>query len=235
MEPLVFLPGMMCDGRLFGPQVAALSGHHPITMMPMTRGDSIEAIARQVVAAAPPRFALLGLSMGGIVAMELARLIPERITRLCLMDTNPMPETPSKKAEREPQIIRVQAGRLREVMGEEMKPNYLAPGPQRADVLRLVMEMAETLGPEVFVRQSRALQKRPDQQRTLRTLKIPTLVMCGRDDRLCPVQRHEFIAHLIPKARLEVIEEAGHLPVLEQPEVVNEILADWLAEPLVLR
>ena len=227
-DPLVLLPAMMCDARLFGPQIAALSGEVAVMAAPITGADSMERLARQVLDAAPPRFALAGLSMGGIVAMEMLRHSRDRITRLALIDTNCQSELPAVAAAREPQIVRAKAGRLEEAMRDEMKPNYLAPGPQRFEVLELVMDMALTLGPDVFVRQSRALQRRPDQQATLRRANIPTLVMCGEHDQLCPVRRHEFIAQLMPQARLEVIPGAGHLPTLERPDLTTMLLRDWL-------
>ena len=173
--------------------------------------------------------------MGGIVAMELLRRAPDRITRLALMDTNPLAETPVVAAAREPQIIGARTGRLEQVMREEMKPNYLAPGPYRAEVLELVMEMALTLGPEVFVRQSRALQRRRDQQGTLRKCKVPTLILCGAHDMLCPIKRHTFMAELTPYAELVVIEDAGHLPTLECPDQTTAALRKWMTAPLMLR
>ena len=224
----------MCDARLFAPQINALGADTPIMVAPL-KGDRIEEIASAVLTAAPQRFALAGLSMGGIVAMEMLRRAPDRISRLCLMDTNPLAETPQKAAERDPQIVRVKAGRLEEVMRDEMKPNYLAPGPNRLRVMQIVMEMARDLGPDRFVTQSRALQRRRDQQGTLRRIKCPTLVLCGEHDQLCPPQRHALMAELIDGASLSVIEGAGHLPTLEQPEVVNDLLIDWLRAPLVLR
>ncbi len=231
-DPLVLLPGMMCDARLFMPQIAALSSQVAVQVAPMTQGDTVEQIAAQVLRDAPDRFALAGLSMGGIVAMEVLRLAPKRITRLALLDTNCQAELASVAAAREPQIVRVKAGKLLEVMRDEMKPRYLAPGPQRIEVLNTVMEMAMDLGPEVFIRQSRALQRRPDQQATLRKAKTPTLILCGEHDALCPVRRHEFMAHLMPNATLHVIEDAGHLPTLEQPSVVNDLLRRWLSSPV---
>lgn len=234
-EPLVLLPGMMCDARLFGPQIAALSADHCVTVAPITQAATVEDIAKSLLARLPERFALAGLSMGGIVAMEIVRRAPKRVTRLALMDTNPLAETPQTAAAREPQIVAARSGRLREVMRDEMKPKYLADGPSQKDVLDVVMQMAEALGPEVFVRQSRALQRRPDQQATLRRCRLPTLVLCGAEDTLCPVKRHEFMAELMPQAQLVVIDRAGHLPPLEQPDATTQALRDWMALPYVLR
>lgn len=234
-EPLVLLPGMMCDARLFMHQIATFSVERAVHVAPVTLGDTIEEIAETVLASAPEKFALAGLSMGGIVAMEVQRRAPGRVTRLALLDTNAQSEMPAVAAAREPQIVKVKAGRLEDVMRDEMKPNYLAPSAQRGDVLDLVMEMALDLGPEVFVRQSRALQRRPDQQKTLRMLRVPTLVMCGVFDELTPIRRHEFMATLIPYAQLEIIPDAGHLPTLEQPGETNRHLRDWLTQPYVLR
>lgn len=232
--PLVFLPGMMCDARLFSPQTAAFSAARTIVHGTLTRGRTMTEIAEAVLDDAPREFALAGLSMGGIVAMEMMRLAPERITRLALLDTNPLAETPETAANREPQIVAARAGKLEEVMRDEMKPRYLAPGPGRGPVLNEVMEMAKALGPDVFVRQSRALQKRPDQTETLKKIAVPTLILCGRHDALCDVRRHEFMRDLIAGAVLEVVEDAGHLPTLEQPEVTTAALERWLTDTLLL-
>jgi len=234
-EPLVLLPGMMCDARLFGPQIAELSADTAVMVAPITQGERIEEIASGLLDQLPKRFALAGLSMGGIVAMELLRRAPDRIARIALMDTNPLAETPVIAANREPQIVKARSGRMLEVMRDEMKPNYLAPGPYRGEVLELVMDMAETLGPEVFIRQSRALQRRKDQQATLRKCKVPTLVLCGAHDALCPVKRHTFMAELIPFAELVVLDDSGHLPTLEQPSETTAALRKWMKQPLVLR
>ena len=229
MIPLVVLPGMMCDARLFGPQIAALEGRE-IVVPSLAKADDMEALAAGVLAEAPPRFALAGLSMGGIVAMEVLRQAPERVERLALLDTNPRAETPEAQTRRTPQIEAARAGRLREVMRDEMKPNYLAPGPRRQEVLDLCMDMAMDLGPEVFVRQSLALRDRPDQQETLRAARLPALILCGAADALCPLERHELMHALIAGSILTVIEGAGHLPTLEKPEETNAALIRWLEE-----
>ena len=234
-EPVVFLPGMMCDARLFGPQIAELSADTAVMCAPVTRGDRIEEIASGLLDLLPRRFALAGMSMGGVVAMELLRRAPDRISRIALMGANPLAESPAMAADREPQIVKVRTGRLAEVMRARIAPERLAPGPQRQEVLALAMDMAETLGPEVFIRQSRAMQRRRDQQAVLRKCKVPAMVLCGRHDDPAGIKRHEFMADLIPYARLVVLEESGVLPTLEQPGAATAALRDWLRQPLVLR
>ncbi len=226
-EPLILLPGMMCDARLYGPQITALSGHAPRVLS--LDAETTAEMAEAVLAAAPQRFALAGLSMGGIVAMEVMAMAPARVTRLALMDTNPKAESTEVAAARAPQMARVEAGHLAAVMREEMKPNYLADGPNRAAILDLVLEMAMACGPGAFLRQSRALMTRPVRQDTLRTVTVPTLILCGAEDRLCPPHRHTLMAELIPHATLRIVPKAGHLPTLEQPVETNAALLDWLA------
>ncbi|NCO86390.1 MAG: alpha/beta fold hydrolase [Rhodobacterales bacterium] len=234
-EPLVLLPGMMCDARLFLPQVVEFSSDTPVTVAPITGGERVEEIASALLAQLPARFALAGLSLGGIVAMEVLRRAPERVTRIALMATTPLPETPDYAASREPRIMGARAGRLAEVLREELPANALAPGGDSAEILALVQDMGMRLGAEVFVRQSRALQRRKDQVATLRKIRQPVLVLCGEYDSLTPVKRHAFMAELIPYAKLVVVTGAGHLPVLEQPRAVNRALRDWMRQPLVLR
>lgn len=228
LDPLILLPGMMCDGRLFTPQIAAFSGQRPVMVMPLGTQSSIAGIARDILSNAPPRFALAGLSMGGIVAMELIRQAPDRVTRLALMDTNPNAELPEVAANRDLQIARASAGDLPEIMRDEMKPKYLADVPHKQQILDLCMAMSLDLGPEVFANQSRALQTRPDQREALKQTRVPTLVLCGALDTVCPPQRHELMHELIPGSRLVLIDGAGHLPVLERPEATNDAMEEWL-------
>jgi pimeloyl-ACP methyl ester carboxylesterase len=151
------------------------------------------------------------------------------------MSTNSQAELPTVAASREPQIVKVMAGRLEEVMKDVMRPEYLANGPSQSKVLALVTAMANRLGEGEFVRQSRALQRRPDQQKTLRGIRMPALVLCGAQDTLTLPRRHQFMSELIPYASLCEIEEAGHLPTLEAPAKTNAALRQWLDQPLVLR
>jgi len=228
--PLILLPGMMCDARLFGPQITAFSADRPVGVIDMTASDTVEGLAKYVLARAPSRFALVGLSMGGIVAMEVVSQAPDRVAGLALMDTNPLAEADTMKAQRAAQMARACAGRLYDVLRDEMKPNYLAAGPRRDHVLDLCMEMAMDLGVDVFCRQSVALRDRPDQTETLRHYPGQSLVLCGREDALCPLSRHLLMHDLLPYSDLCVIEDAGHLPVLERPAETTNAIRNWLGK-----
>ena len=228
MTPLVMLPGMMCDERLFAPQIDALCFEREVQVAALSSYSQIDELAADVIKHAPPKFALAGLSMGGIVAMEICAQAPTRVEKLALMDTNPKAELEEVKQQRELQIRDVISGNLRKVMRDEMKPNYLADTLNKQAILNTCMEMALSLGADVFVKQSQALRDRHDQQETLRGLDIPVLVLCGSEDRLCSLEQHQLIHKLIPNSWLEVVMDAGHLPTLEQPEKTTEILKTWL-------
>jgi pimeloyl-ACP methyl ester carboxylesterase len=234
-EPILLVPGMMSDARVFGPQIEDLSRDFALHIARVTRAESIREMAAEAVHHAPARFALVGLSMGGIVAMEILRRVPERVTRIALMSTTPLAETPEQAAWREPQIVKAQSGNLTDAMRAALPPDSLGPGAGRQRALAVVDAMAADLGPKEFVRQSRALQRRPDAQKVLRTTRAPALVLCGGHDQITPVKRHSFMAELIPYAELAVIEEAGHLPTLEAPQKVNMALRAWMDLPMVLR
>jgi pimeloyl-ACP methyl ester carboxylesterase len=230
MTPLVLLPGMMCDARMFAPQIDALSAHYALHLPPLSGADTMAELAAHVLAQAPPRFALAGLSMGGIVAMNILALAPDRVMKVALMDTNPLAEAALVQAKRLPQIARVLDGGLDAVMRDEMKPLYLANTPQRAEILDLCMDMARALGADVFASQSRALAARPDQTATLAAFKGPALVLMGAHDLLCPRDRHDLMHALMPQSRLAIIAGAGHLPTLEQPQDTTAELRRWLEE-----
>jgi len=228
VTPLLFLPGMMCDARLFAPQIASLSAYLPVMISPLIGADTIEKLASNVLHAAPARFALAGLSMGGIVAMEVVRQAPERVTHLALLDTNPFAEIESVKLRRAPQMQKARAGHLEAVMRDEMKPNYLYDAPEKSGLMDLCMDMALALGPDVFCDQSIALRDRIDQSRTLSHYKGRSLVLCGRHDVLCPVERHQAMHDMLSNSTFLIIEQAGHLPSLEKPEETTAALRRWL-------
>jgi pimeloyl-ACP methyl ester carboxylesterase len=222
------VPGMMCDERIFSPQIEALSQNLEVTIADISNFSSVRELASDVLKKAPKKFSLLGHSMGGIVAMEIYSQEPNRIEKLILMDTNPKAELDEVKLKREPQIREVNNGKLIEVMRDEMKPNYLAESENKTSVLSICMDMALNLGPDVFINQSRALQSRLDQQNTIQSIKIPVLIMCGSEDKLCPVERHEMMHNMISDSDLKIINNAGHMPTLEQPRETTEVIKEWL-------
>ena len=222
------VPGMMCDERIFSPQIEELSQNLAVTIADISNFSSVSELASDVLKKAPKSFSLLGHSMGGIVAMEIYSQEPKRIEKLILMDTNPKAELDEVKLKREPQIKEVNKGKLLEVMRDEMKPNYLAESENKRSVLNVCMDMALTLGPDVFINQSRALQSRLDQQNTIQSIKIPVLIMCGSEDKLCPVERHEMMHNMISDSDLIIINNAGHMPTLEQPRETTEVIKEWL-------
>ena len=230
MTPLVLLPGMMCDERLFAPQISELSKQREVHFVQISGHKTISELAADVLNNAPPVFALAGLSMGGIVAMEVLSQASERVERLALLDTNPLAELSDVRMRRGPQIDAVKNGQLKEIIRDEMKPNYLFDGVKKTEILKLCMDMALDIGPDAFIRQSIALRDRFDQKNTLRSYKRPALVLCGKHDVLCPLERHELMHTLLENSKLEIIEDAGHLPTLEQPKITTMALASWLED-----
>lgn len=228
---------MMCDARVFYAQFATLSAEMPISFMPTTGGERMEEVASQILSWLPQKFALagMGMGMGGMAAMEILRRAPERVSCIAFICTNAHSDTPEVAALREPNIIAAKAGRLEDAMQSEIQASWLSPGPYRMDVMSLMMDMANAMGPEIYVRQTRAMQRRKDQQDIMRRIKQPALVMCGDHDGQNTLRRHDFIAELIPYAKLEVIENAGHVPSLENPDAVTNALRTWMRQPLVLR
>lgn len=232
-EPLVLLPGLMCDARIFSEQFLALSGDRAVMVAPVTLGERIEQVASNLLDQMPHRFALVGHGLGGIVALEIYRRAPERVTRLCLISTDSLADTPQMAAAREPLIVAARSGRLEDALRQALPPDALAPGPQRAGFLDLVQDMGTGLGTEAFVRQMRAMQRRPDQQGTLRKISVPTLVLGGRHDVLAPEKRQMFMSELAPNARLCLIDDAGHLPTIEAPFEVTRALETWIESALM--
>ena len=228
MTPLVMIPGMMCDERIFAPQIEELVPKRSVHVADISKHDNISDLAADVLSNAPPKFCLVGHSMGGIVAMEICAQDPKRIEKLVLIDTNPLAELEEVKLKREPQISDALSGKLVNVIRDEMKPNYLASSENQDIILNICMEMALSLGPKVFINQSRALQTRADQQSNIQSINIPVLIMCGSEDKLCTVERHEMMHNMISNSELKIINNAGHMPTLEQPSETTEVLKEWL-------
>lgn len=233
MKPgLVLLPGMMCDARLFAPQIVQFEQSFEIHVAALSGEDSLEAMVAAALVRIPfERFSLAGLSMGGIAAMEMMAQAPERIERVAILDSNHLADAPERRSIRQRQIADVEAGKLRQVIVEEMKPHYLAEANRGdAALLELLIEMAIDLGRYVFVAQSLALMTRRDYSDVLAAWDKPLLLLCGEEDALCPPERHRAMADLCPQAELHIVSGAGHISTLEQPEEVNRLMDRFLAQ-----
>ena len=228
--PLVLVPGLLCSARLYAPQIAALWPHGPVMVADHRHDADMSAIAERILAVAPPRFALAGLSMGGYIAFAMLRKAPERIARLALLDTSARPDTPEQKAVRGELITMAQSGRLAEVV-ETLAPRFLHPTRGNDTTLRqTIRDMTEETGVDAFVRQERAIMSRPDSRPLLAAITCPTLVLVGDADELTPPDLAKEIAAGIIGARLVVVPDCGHLSTLERPQLVNAALATWLEQ-----
>ncbi len=230
--PLVLLPGLLLDGRLWRPQIEGLAGRIAPWVADLTRDDTIAGMARRVLAEAPfERFALCALSMGGYVAFEIMRQAPQRVERLALLDTQAIPETDEARERRATQIRLVEGGKLALVVERLLPLELYAPQFEDASLRELRKTMALDVGKEAFLRQVQAIMQRPDSRGTLPRIACPTMVLCGEHDQLTPPARHEEMAAAIRDSIYVKVPGCGHLSTLEKPEEVNRALGAWLDRP----
>lgn len=234
-DPVLMIPPLLCDARVFQDQIAAISRDTPVLIVPTCMGDTLEDIAVQILEWAPRMFSLVGAGMGGMVALEIIRRAPDRVARIALINTTAQADTPQQASNRETEIIAAKSGRFADVIAHEIDPERFHEHADRAALTTLMRRMADAIGAETYVSQARALQKRKDQQAILRQIRQPALVISGDSDPATPLRRQEFIAEMIPYAKHDVIPDAGFMPTLEQPHHVSTALRDWLRQPLVLR
>jgi pimeloyl-ACP methyl ester carboxylesterase len=226
--PILLVPGLNCSARLYAAQIPALWSHGPVMVADHRRDDTIAAIARRILAAAPPRFALVGLSMGGYISMEIVRQEPERVRRLALLDSNARADTPERSENRRGLIAMAQSGRFAAV-ADILFPMFVHRARHGdANLRALVRTMAEEIGPEAFVRQQTALINRVDARPYLKSIVCPTLVLVGDGDVQTPTELSQEIVDAIHGSRLVVVPDCGHLSTVEQPDAVNQALLDWL-------
>ncbi len=227
--PVYALPGLLDDERLWQQQAAFFAPQHHFVTARLTGHDNIAALASSALANAPAgHFALVGLSMGGYVALEIMRQAPERVIGLALLDTNARADSGPATEMRTRLIAQARTDFAGVVTG--LTPRLLHPAHLANKAIVDVLEaMAHTLGPEVFRRQQTAIMSRIDSRPFLAAISCPSLVLCGREDLLTPVELHEEMAAGIPGARLVVVEHCGHMSALEQPQQVNAALQTWLS------
>jgi pimeloyl-ACP methyl ester carboxylesterase len=226
--PLVFACAHLCNEQLFAPQVAAVADLAESQRVIFRDQTSMRAMAEHLLASAPPRFVLIGLSLGGYVAFEVLRQAPERVAGLVLMDTRADADDPVRTTNRLRAIEIVANGGI-DALIPALPPLWMHPASVAKPALVATLTgMAQDIGDSGQRTQQQAMMARGDSFDTLRAVRVPTLILCGRDDVPTPLSEHEKMHAAIPNSTLEIIEECGHLSTIEQPEAVNRVLRNWL-------
>jgi pimeloyl-ACP methyl ester carboxylesterase len=226
--PILLVPGLGGSPRIYAPVVAQLWRYGPVTVANHIRDDSLGAIARRILAEAPPRFALAGHSLGGYIAFEIFRQAPERVAKLALINTQARPDTPEASEKRRTLMARTQAGQFHDVL-DELFPGFVHPSRHDDGELRkLVHDMGDDIGADAFVRQQTAIMSRTDSRPTLAMIACPTLVLTGDADNTIPNAMSVEMADGIRGAKLVIIPNCGHLPQPEQPQATAAALVEWL-------
>lgn len=226
---LLLVPGLLCTSTLWRDQIAAFEGSFSIQVAEHHLDNNLPGIARRILDKAPETFSLAGLSMGGYIAFEIWRQAPERVERMALLDTRATKDTPEETQRRKDLLALADKGRFTGI-SERLMPLFIHQDRLRDTALTdAIVQMAADTGKDGFIRQTRALMARPDERPLCKTIKVPTLVLCGRQDALTPVAMHEEMAQLIPNSELAIIEDCGHLSTMETPDEVNTALKAWLS------
>ncbi len=232
-EPLLLIPGLMCDKAVWQPLLPSLSAISDCAVVGPGDADSLPAMAQQLLRAAPPRFALAGHSMGARVALEMLRLEPARVSRIALLDTGYLARAPGApgddEAHKRQALLEIARSQGVRAMATAWVQGMVHPA-RLADAVLLerILAMFERKDADAFERQIRALLQRPDASDVLRAIRVPTLVLCGRQDSWAPVSQHEAMQALVANAELVVVEQAGHMAPMERPLAVAAALERWL-------
>jgi pimeloyl-ACP methyl ester carboxylesterase len=226
--PILLVPGLGGSPRIYAPVAPALWRFGPVTVGNHIRDDNMGAIARRILAEAPPRFALAGHSMGGYIAFEILRQAPERVAKLALINTQARPDTPDATARRRGQIARAQGNEYHGVL-DDLFLGFVHPSRRdNAELRQLVHEMGDDIGADAFVRQQTAVIGRADSRPSLAWIKCPTLVLTGDEDNTIPNSLSVEMAEGIHGAKLVILAHCGHLPQVEQPQATADALVEWL-------
>jgi pimeloyl-ACP methyl ester carboxylesterase len=226
--PIILIPGLTCTARLYAEQIPALWPFGPVTIADHRRDDSMAAIARRILAGAPPRFALAGLSMGGYIAFEIMRQAPERVAKLALLDTGARADTAEQTERRHVLMAQAKAGGYGEI-ADLAYPLYVHRDRHNDAALKsIVLKMVEETGLEAYLLQQKAIIGRPDSRPGLSVISCKTLMLVGEGDEATPPELAREIASGISGSRLVIIPGSGHLSTLEKPDAVNKALVEWM-------
>jgi pimeloyl-ACP methyl ester carboxylesterase len=226
--PVILVPGLNCSARLYAGQVPALWQFGPVIIADHRRDNSMTGIARRILANAPSRFALAGLSMGGYIALEVVRQAADRVAKLALLDTGARAETSERTEARRPLIALAQQGRTAEITDNQFPLLVHRKRHGDQELKAIVHAMNQETGVDAYIRQQEAIMSRPDSRPGLGAIDCPTLVLVGDDDQLTPPELAREMANGIRGARLVIVPESGHLSTLEQPQAVTDALVEWM-------
>jgi pimeloyl-ACP methyl ester carboxylesterase len=227
MTPFLLIPGLNCDARVYAGVANALWPHGPVTIANHREQDSMAAIAAAILETAPPEFGLVGFSMGGYLAFEVLRQAPDRVKKLALLDTSARPDTPESTENRRRRIGMVQGGKMGLVIEQAFPLSVHPENESNSDLYAVHRAMAEANGPEVYIRQQEAIIGRPDSRPDLADIKVPTLIIVGEGDQITPPEQAEEMHKAIASSRLVKVPRAGHLALLEQPDMVQDAMVTW--------
>jgi len=227
-KPLVLIPGTLCDATLFKYQQVALQEIADCQVADHSSADSLEEVAANILSSINGPFSIMGLSYGGIIAFELWRQAAARIERMILLNTNYKKPSATTRANQQRFLGMSALGEFREITTDFLKDAMLHPAHAKQPEMRaMVLNMALNTGKAAFFNQIKAQLNRPDSTKDLPHIQCPTLIMTGRQDKVCTPIIHSEMAKLIPNSTLVIIEHCGHLSTLEQPEEVNRIIKEW--------
>jgi pimeloyl-ACP methyl ester carboxylesterase len=229
MTPFLLVPGLNCDARVYAGVAQTLWPFGPVTIANHMRGDRVEAIAKAILAEAPPQFALIGFSMGGYVAFEILRQAPDRVLKLGLLDTSARPDSEEATANRRRLIALAQKGKFVEAVEQTFPKSVHPENESNSDLYAIHRGMAEANGPLIFEQQQEAIINRPDSRPLLASIKIPTQIIVGEGDQITPPEVAREMHQGIAGSKLLVVPRGGHLALLEQPGPVHAALREWAA------
>lgn len=220
---LVLIPGLGSDAAVWRRTMLALDGEICGIVGDTLSDGTLRGMARRILGHAPESFALAGVSMGGMVALELMKLAPERVTHLALVDTNARADTFGRKTFRH--IANLVVGMTSDFKHQaERSVGALVHPSTPRDVTAELVEMSVRVGAKTYIRQNRAVSVRTDLRHVLPTIAVPTSVIVGQEDRITPVAFSEEIHSLIAGSTLDIVLNCGHLPPIEKPERMAALL-----------
>lgn len=226
--PIILIPGLGTSPRTYANILPALWKRGSVTIANQMEYDSIESVAKHILASAPQRFALIGHSMGGYIAFEMLRQAPARVAKLALLNTSARPDTDEAKEKRKKQIEKAKQGKFAEII-EDALPAFVCPLHKDDKSLQEIITTAHNdAGAESYIRQQTAIMGRKDSRPDLKNIKIPTLILTGDEDKLIPRELSQEIADAIIGSKLVIIPQSGHMTPLEQPKAVSKALVEWL-------